>query len=175
MGGAILYLKMFVDRSLQVVIAGYMGLLGYAIYIEHIMGGDLRTTPAIIELEGTVNSPVGTVSVNFAAGSLTVAEDRVAKRLSAVRNGKPQQRSTYANTKCDTNGHGARLCHKDEADYPGGFADAERKRLVTSISRPSMHRRLWFSNRVPLYLFSYAAVGTLDSQSHSRKSLRDRS
>ena len=104
--------EVFVNRSLQVVITGYVRAQRRPIRGNGVVRLDLGSAAAIVELESGIDVAIRTVGVNLASCRLTVAHDRVTKRLQGDGIGCRQQRDCKNENgeRCETK-HATRLCH----------------------------------------------------------------
>ena len=67
MGYAIFNEEVFVNRSFQVIVPGYIGAGWQSIRPNDIVGRDLGTTATIIELVCGVDAAIRTVGIHFAS------------------------------------------------------------------------------------------------------------
>ena len=70
--------EMFVNGSLQVVVAGYVRALWRPIRGQYVMRRDIGTPATIVKLERGVDVTAGTVDVHFCSGLPVITQDRVA-------------------------------------------------------------------------------------------------
>ena len=104
MANASFHGEVFVNRSLQVVIAGYVHAQRRSIRGNYVMRCDLGTAATIVELERGVDVTARTVDVHFASCRPAVTQDCVAKRLGTGSVSCPQMRGgeKKSGERCET-------------------------------------------------------------------------
>jgi len=114
--------EMFVNGSLQVVVAGYVRALWRPICGHYVMRRDLGTTATIVKFERGVDVTAGTVDVHFCSGRPAITHDCVAKSLEAASVTCPQVTASEKQSaeRCETKrAHGSVLCHQPDENWFG--------------------------------------------------------
>jgi hypothetical protein len=123
--------EVFVNRSLQVVVASYVRAQWRPIRGHYVMRRDLWTAASIVKLERGVDVTAGTVDVHFASCGSAIAQDCVAKRLGAGSVSCPQMRDgeKQSGQRCETKReHSSVLCQQIMPPTGWKIGSASRKR-----------------------------------------------
>jgi len=81
MGNAVIQDEVFVNRSLQIVIAGHVNVQGQAVPAQYMVRSNLWTAAAVVVFERAVDVATRAIGVHFAARRPAITQDAIAKRL----------------------------------------------------------------------------------------------